>query len=122
MELWIPIAFLAFLSAVILVPIWLNNRTREAGMKLVHEAMARGQQLDPSLIEQILEAKTRRDSPRWRRSLGAGVWLLALAGGLLAAGHLDGDKDMSVAAAIFGCLAAGALVLAVIDLMTRKER
>lgn len=122
MELWIPITFFVFLGAVILVPIWLSNRTREAGMKLMHEALARGQQLDPTLVEQILEAKTRRDAPRWRRSLGAGVWLLALAGGLLAAGHLEGDADMSVAAAIFGCLGAGALVLAVIDLMTRKER
>lgn len=121
MGMLIPIAFFIFLGAVILGPIWLNNRTREAGIKLMHEAMARGQQLDPQLMEQILQAKERRDSPRWRRSLGAGVWLLALAGGLLAAGQLRGDSDMSVAAAIFACLGGGALLLAIVDLMTRKS-
>jgi len=119
--LLVPLGFFAFLGAVIIVPMWLRHRSREAGYKLIHEAMARGQQLDPKMIEQIVEVKQDR-GPRWRRSLGAGVVLTALALGLTGLGFADGYDDGPIkAAVILGALGGGFIVLAVIDIFTTRK-
>lgn len=121
MEILIPLGFFVFLGAIILVPIWLRHRGRESGYKLIQEAMARGQQLDPRMIEDIVEVKRDRDGPRWRRSLGAGVVLGALAAGLAGLAWVDGDTDPSKAAVILGALAAGFITLALIDIFTTRK-
>lgn len=118
----VPLGAFVFLGAIIIVPIWLRNRAREAGYRLIHEAMARGQVLDPKLIEQIVEVRKDKDGPRWRRSLGAGVALAALAAGLVGVGLADGyDSGWIKGAAVLGSLGAGFIVLAVIDVFTRKS-
>ena len=121
-EILVPLGFFVFLGAIIIVPQWLRNRTREEGFKLIHEAMARGQVLDPKMIEQIVEVKKDKDGPRWRRSLGAGIVLVALAAGLVGVGLADGyDSGLIKAAAIVGSLGTGFILLAVIDVFTRKS-
>lgn len=123
MEILIPLSFFAFLAAVILVPIWLRHRQRESGYKLIHEAMARGQALDPKMIEQIVQAKDKRDGPRWRRSLGAGVILGAIALGLVGISFTEGWDDGPLkGAVILGALAAAFLILAVIDITTTRTQ
>lgn len=122
-EIIVPFIFFAFLAAVILTPMVLKARARESGYKLIHEAMARGQQLDPKMIEQIVESKKDRDGPRWRRSLGAGVVLSALAAGLVGIGFADGyDSGPIKAAVILGAIGAGFILLAVIDMFTAQKQ
>lgn len=124
MEVFIPVVFFVFLGAVILVPIYLRERTKQSAHQLISQALEKGQQLDPSLLRQLTETKQQQQD-RPRRTLGSGVVLLALAGGFLAAGLLgDGDfggDGMMMAAAILGSLGIAFTLLAVIDYAAKKR-
>ncbi len=121
-EIVVPIFMFAFLTVIIIVPIYLRHKQKEAGYRLIHEAMARGQTLDPKMIEQIVQSKERQEGPRWRRSLGAGVILCALAAGLVGIGYSDGYNAGTIqAAVVIGALGAGFIGLAFIDIFTRKS-
>lgn len=120
-EVLVPFTIFGFLAAVIIVPIYLRHKQKEAGYRLIHEAMARGQTLDPKMIEQIVQTKERQDGPRWRRSLGAGVILCAIALGLVGIGYADGYNSGPIkGAVVLGALGLGFIVLAVIDMLSRK--
>lgn len=117
----VPIVFFGFLGAVIIIPTYLRHKQKESGYRLIHEAMARGQTLDPKMIEQIVQSKERQEGPRWRRSLGAGVVLCAVALGLVGIGYADGyDSGPIKGAVVLGALGLGFIVLAVIDILSRK--
>ncbi len=61
----IPVAALAFLAAILLVPAWLENRTRLASLQLLHTAADKGT-LDPTTVQLLLEPpKKKRSSGRW---------------------------------------------------------
>lgn len=128
--LFIPIVgmlcFFGFLVAVIVVPIWLRERTKQSAHKLVSDAIAKGQTLDPALIEKLTEAQHRPPpADRARKSLGSGVVMLALAIGFMVASYLDEGAwtggGLSLPAAILGTLGIAFVVLAIIDYSTKKK-
>jgi hypothetical protein len=120
--------FFGFLAAVILVPIWLKERTRQSAHQLISQALEKGQTLDPTLMRQLTEG-VRQTADRPRRTLGSGVVLLALAGGFVAAAFvMDGfdpsgyaHNGMLVPAVILGALGVAFILLATIDYITRKK-
>ena len=126
MEILIPLAFFGFLAAVILVPVLAKERTKRSAHDLVSQAMARGQQLDPALVTQ-LSANMLEEGNKARASLGKGVILLALAGGMLGAGYVAGGFDtdaqhgMAIPAVILGSVGAAFLLLAIIDFAMKKR-
>jgi hypothetical protein len=120
-EILVPISIFGFITLMVLVPIYLRHKQKQEGYRLIHEAMARGQTLDPKMIEQIVQSKERQEGPRWRRSLGAGVVLCALALGLVGIAYADGyDAGPIKGAVIVGALGLGFIGLAIIDIFTRK--
>jgi len=127
-DIFVPFVFFAFLGAVILVPIWLRERTKQSAHNLLSQAMEKGQTLDPALLRQLTEgSKPQQERPR--RTLGSGVVLLALAGGFVGASYLSGGFDptghafngMLTAAVILGALGAAFLLLAIVDYATKKK-
>ena len=122
------VVFFGFLGAVILVPIWLRERTRQSAHRLISQALEKGQTLDPQLMRQLTEG-TRQIADRPRRTLGSGVVLLALAGGFVAAAFvMDGfdpsgyaHNGMLVPAVILGALGVAFILLAAIDYITKRK-
>jgi hypothetical protein len=129
MEVIIPIAFFVFLGAVILGPIWLRERTRQSALKMVQDALERGQPLDGAIVKQLTESPQRPKPDRARSTLGSGVVLLALAGGFTAASYLSNGFDpeghavrgMLIPAVILGALGTAFLLLAIVDYSTKKK-
>ncbi len=123
-EVFVPFVFFVFLGAVILVPIYLKERTKQSAHQLLSQALEKGQQLDPALMRQLTEAqggKQQQDRPR--RTLGSGVVLLALAIGFLCANFLgDGDNEaLMTASVILGALGAAFILLALVDYASKKK-
>ena len=46
----VPLVFFLFLGAIILVPIWLRERTKQSAHKLISQALEKGQPLDPQIM------------------------------------------------------------------------
>ena len=128
MEILIPIVFFGFLAAIILVPIWLRERTKQSAHQLISQALEKGQTLDPAIMRQLTEGQ-REKQDRPRRTLGSGVVLLALAGGFVASAFfVDGfdpsgyaHSGMMVPAVILGALGIAFILLAIIDYATKKK-
>ncbi|MEZ6023315.1 MAG: hypothetical protein R3C16_07895 [Hyphomonadaceae bacterium] len=124
------IVFFGFLAAIILVPIWLRERTKQSAHHLISQALEKGQQLDPALMRQLTEGANRNNPrDRARRTLGAGIILAALAGGFVGAAFIIGDltgvqeaeSGMLIPAVILGALAAAFILLALVDFATKKR-
>ena len=123
-EVFIPFVFFGFLAAVILVPIWLKERTKQSAHTLISQALEKGQTLDPSLMRQLTESGTvRQQTDRPRRTLGNGIVLLALAGGFVAGAYLTdwGNDGMLIAATILGALGIAFTLLGILDYSTKKK-
>jgi hypothetical protein len=117
------LVFFGFLAAIILVPIWLRERTRQSAHQLMSQALEKGQPLDPELMRQLTEGQ-RRQQDRPRRTLGSGVVLLALALGFGAAAYLNSDSDngfLMIPAVILGALGVAFTLLAIIDYAAKKK-
>jgi uncharacterized membrane protein YcjF (UPF0283 family) len=128
-ELFVPIAFFAFIGAIILVPIWLKEKTKQSAHTLISQALEKGQQLDPALLQQLTETQKAQQPDRPRRTLGSGVVLFALAIGFVVASLMSNGFDpsgfagdgMMTAAAILGCLGIAFIVLALVDYSAKKK-
>lgn len=125
-DVFVPFVFFGFLAAVILVPIWLKERTKRSAHALISQAIEKGQPLDPALLRQLTDGvKPQQD--RARRTLGSGVILLALAGGFVIGafaledftGAVEGG--MMVPAAILGALGTAFMLLAIVDYASKKK-
>jgi hypothetical protein len=127
-EIFVPFVFFGFLAAIILVPILAKERTKRSAHDLISQAMSRGQQLDPVLIQQLTQ-NMLDEGNRARKSLGSAVILLALAGGFVAAGYvlngLDHDGDamhaMMIPAVILGSVGVAFLLLSIVDYATKRR-
>jgi len=122
--------FFGFLAAIILVPIWLRERTKQSAHHLISQALDKGQPLDPGLVRQLTEGMNKQNpQDRARRTLGAGIVLAALAGGFVGAAFIVGDlsgvqeaeSGMLIPAVILGALAAAFILLALVDYATKKR-
>ena len=127
-DLFVPFIFFSFLAAIILVPVLAKERTKRSAHDLISSAMARGQQLEPSLVSQLTQ-NMLDEGNRARKSLGSAVILLSLAGGFVAAGYvlngLDHDGDamhaMFIPAVILGSVGVAFLFLAIIDYASKRR-
>jgi hypothetical protein len=122
------LVFFGFLGAIILVPQLAKERTKRSAHDLVSQALARGQSLDSSLVQQLTQ-NMLEDGNRARRSLGNAVVLLALSGGFVAAGfvinNIDNDGDamhaMWIPAVVLGSVGIAFLLLSIVDYVTRNR-
>lgn len=124
----IPFIFFGFLAAIILVPIYLRERTRQSAHHLIAQALEKGQQLDPVLMRTLTEGQ-KKPQDKARSSLGSGIVLLSLAGGFAAAGYFVGDlsgadeafQGMMIPAVILGSLGIAFILLAIVDYSMKKK-
>lgn len=127
-DIFVPFVFFGFLTAVIVAPVISREQTKRSAHGLIAQAMARGQTLEPALINQLTQ-EMLEEGNRARKSLGSGVILGFLAGGLLLAGYIadgydwGGDAHMVLMfpAIIIGTVAAGYLLLALVDFFTQPR-
>ncbi|MBC7770378.1 MAG: hypothetical protein H7124_16480 [Phycisphaerales bacterium] len=126
-DAFVPFVFFAFLGAVILVPIWLKERTKRSAHALISQALEKGQQLDPAILKQLTEGSTKPVKDRARSTLGNGIVLLALAIGFVVGGFALEDfgggveTGMLVPAAILGALGVAFILLAMVDYAAKKK-
>lgn len=126
-DVFVPFLFFGFLAAIILVPIYLRERTRQSAHHLIAQALEKGQNLDPAVMKSLTEGATKKPQDKARSSLGAGVVLLALGGGFAAAGYFVGGyaeeafNGMMVPAVILGALGVAFILLAIVDYATKKK-
>ncbi|HEV2364911.1 MAG TPA: DUF6249 domain-containing protein [Caulobacteraceae bacterium] len=88
MEAWIvPLAFWAFLGAIIIAPMWLRSRERERFYDTVRAAFQSGAPAPPEWVEQ-LKAHVPADAgiPAPERDMRRGVVLLAAGLGMVGLG------------------------------------
>lgn len=129
MEILIPITFFVFLGAIILVPTWLRERTKQSAHQLISQAIEKGQTLDPTVLERLTETPKRK-ADRARNTLGAGVVLCALSLGFTGVAYFSGQLGVSgfefggmmIPAVILGSLGLGFLALAIVDYATRSKK
>lgn len=121
------IIFFGFLAAIILVPIWLREKSRQSAHQIISQALERGQTLDASVVRELTQVGRPQPQERGRRTLGLGVILLAIAGGFATAGWaLSGIEQeaffgMLVPAAFLGALGAAFTLLGIVDLAAKKK-
>ena len=126
--IFVVFTFFGFLAAIILVPTLARERTKRSAHDLVSQAMARGQQIDPSLVQQLTQ-NLLDEGNRARKTLGNAVVLLALAGGFIAAGYVmdgfdpggDARHGMWIPAVILGSVGTAFLLLSIIDYATKRR-
>jgi Domain of unknown function (DUF6249) len=131
MEILVPIAFFLFLGAVILVPIWLRERTKLSAQQLVSQALEKGQPIDPEVMKQLMNTNVAKaqQQDRPRRTLGSAVVLIALALGFAGSAYFSGDFDptghvmggLMMPALILGALGFAFLILALVDYANKKK-
>ncbi len=125
-EILVPLAFIAFLGAVIITPMWLRERTKQSAHSLISQAIEKGQPLDPHILERLTSAAPQHQQPgQARRTLGSGIVLLALGLGFAVVSALNGEfysGDGKVTAAIIlGVLGLAFTGLGIFDYVTRKK-
>jgi len=126
-DVFVPFVFFGFLGAVILVPIWLKERTKRSAHALISQALEKGQQLDPALLRQLTDGAVKPPKDRARSTLGNGIVLLALAIGFLIGAFAMEDftgaveTGMLVPAAILGALGIAFTLLAMVDYASKKK-
>jgi hypothetical protein len=112
----VPVVFFAFLAVVLLVPSWLNHRSREAALRIIAESVEKGRPLDPQIIDRML-------AKPWP-NVGKGFALLNLVLGVLhlcvgialaVAAHLPpGTPGLMTGALVNLCIGPGLIALGVV--------
>jgi hypothetical protein len=122
-DVFVPFVFFGFLGAVILVPIWLRERTKQSAHHLISQALDKGQPIDPALMRDLTQGSVRQQQvDRPRRTLGSAILMIALAGAFGAISFVDPDQDWSrIPAIILGALGVAFLLLAIVDYTTKKK-
>lgn len=116
------------IAAIVLGPIWFKERTKQSAHQLIAQALEKGQQLDPALMEKLTDA-VQNVPNRARRTLGNGIVLVCLALGFGSAAYFSGDFDpsghamggMMTIATILGALGVAFTLLAIVDYASKKK-
>lgn len=125
-DIFIPFTFFAFVAAIIIVPIMARERTKRSAHDLISQAMARGQQLEPALIAKLSD-NMLAEGNRARATLGKGVILLALGGGITGAAvasdgfHHGVDSGTFAPLIILGSVGLAFIALAIVDYAAKKR-
>jgi len=106
----------------------MREQTKQSAHKLLSEALARGEKLDPALLKQLADFKPA-EADRPRKTLGSAIVMLALAVGFVGASYFSGEFDptgysdsgLVTAAMILGALGLGFLALALVDYANKKK-
>ncbi|MFZ2031298.1 MAG: hypothetical protein WAU68_13375 [Vitreimonas sp.] len=122
-DVFVPFVFFGFLAAVILIPIWLRERTKQSAHHLISQALEKGQPLDPVLMRDLTQGSVKQQQvDRPRRTLGSAILMLALAAAFGGIYFVDPDNDWSrIPAIILGALGVAFLLLAIVDYTTKKR-
>ena len=121
-NLLVPLAGIAMMVAVIVGPIWIISYFRSRERQRLHETLRlmveKGQPVSSELLDTLNSGRVRSPPSDMRR----GVWLVAIALALAAAGlvgGLTGDGDMvgplCGLAAFPGFIGAGYVVMAILN-------
>ena len=123
-DVFVPFVFFGFLAAIILIPIWLRERTKQSAHKLISQALDKGQPLDPQIMRDLTQGTTKQQQQSGpRRTLGWGIILLAIAaasGGLALTGEGFHSWWMTPAI-ILGAIGGAFLVLALVDYSNKRK-
>ncbi|MBI3437746.1 MAG: hypothetical protein HY054_03680, partial [Proteobacteria bacterium] len=119
----VPLIFLLFLGAVIIIPIWLRERTKQSAHQLISQALEKGQPLDPAIMRELTQGTVRQTQvDRPRRSLGSAVTLTALGVAFVAIAYTVDDMSfLRVPGFILGALGVAFLLLAIVDYSAKKR-
>ncbi|MEQ1920792.1 MAG: hypothetical protein ABL955_16495 [Elusimicrobiota bacterium] len=126
-EFFVPFVFFGFLGAIILVPIWLREKTRQSAHQIISQALERGQTLDVSVVRELTQMGRPQPQERGRRTLGLGIVLLGIAGGFAAGGWAlaglaqEALFGMLVPAAFLAALGIAFTLLGIVDLAAKKK-
>ena len=128
---FILIVIFGSIGAMVIAPFWFRERTKQSAHKLISQALEKGQQLDPKMMESLMTAVPAQPKPqdRARKTLGSAIVMIALSAGFVGAAALSGDFDPSgysgssilTAALILGALGVGYLILAIVDYSAKKK-
>jgi hypothetical protein len=125
----IPLIFYVFIGTIILVPVTLHYRNKLASHKLVHEAIARGQQLDPALIERLVPPAKPYDP----RNVAFGFLVPGVIFGAIGAGlafvaaflttdtQADFHNSLLTGAVITGSIGLGFIIIAAVAFVLFKR-
>ena len=98
-EILIPISFFAMIAAIVVLPRYFRERTRQRQMETLQTAYEKGQPVPPELIASLNAQVSSVDRPlfspadRAERDLRGGVMLIAAALGLVALGWALSYQD-----------------------------
>ncbi|NWG53907.1 MAG: hypothetical protein HXY28_09325 [Hydrogenophilaceae bacterium] len=128
MEVLVVLIVFGSIAAMIVLPMWFREKTKQSAHRLLAEAIARGEKVDPDLIARLSDPPAKQHD-RPRRTLGSAVILLALAGAMTGSAYFSGDFDPSghafggqmTAAAILGALGLAFLILAIVDYNSKRN-
>ena len=113
------------IAAMILVPTYFREKTKQSCHALIAQALEKGQPLDPALVEKLTEdTRSKNIGNRPRRTLGNGIVLLALAAGFLGADYFSDHRiggETIFPAMIMGALGAAFTLLAIVDYLSKKK-
>ncbi|MGE0044125.1 MAG: hypothetical protein AB7J28_12775 [Hyphomonadaceae bacterium] len=123
MEALVILIIFGSILGMIVIPMWLRERTKQSAHRIIADAIARGEKLDADMLSRLTEPPRPAQPDRARRSLGSAVIMIALAGALAASSFFTGDFDPTghawggqmTAAVILGALGLAFLVLALVD-------
>jgi uncharacterized membrane protein YidH (DUF202 family) len=116
------------ITAIIVLPMWFREQTKQSAHRLLSDAIARGEKIDPEVIARLGDLPARQHD-RPRRTLGSAVILLALAGAMAAMAHFTGSFDPTdhawggqmTVAAILGALGIAFLILSIVDYSSKPK-
>ncbi len=115
------------IAAIVIVPFWLREKTKQSAHRLMAEALAKGQNLDPATMQQLTQSVTQQTQQQStpRRTLGNGIVLLALGVAFGVADWFSNDHSfgghLSWPAMILGALGAAFTLLAIVDYASQKK-
>ena len=128
--IFIVLIIFGSIAAIVILPFWFRERTKQSAHRLISEAIAKGQNLDPALMEKLTQSVSQQRQSSPRRTLGSGVVLLALGAGFAGSAYMShgwdptggfADDGLVKAAFILGCLGAAFTILAIVDYMSQKK-
>lgn len=108
LEVLIPLAPFAMVTAIVVVPAWLKSRERREMQATLRTAIDKGQPLPPEIIDAM--TKNVKVAPTALSDVRTGIIWLAVAGGLAALGFFVGYEEADAYHPMLGVAAIPAII------------